>query len=274
MPFRRQYSLRMHGIMLRGCLLALLMAACEPANLGTQLGPTEITPTVPIKTLEPTVTAFLADRVTAMSPPQQTFEVALVLTNLAIQQTITPEPPPSGPPPTYTPEPFVSGIFPDTYGPLVPTFIPSSHWQGVVNGEQTTVYAGALKSDAVDNPISDQGVVYVVVYSADLSTRQEKQYDAPGSTGLLTVTAESHFRLTLSVAGGVMSYFDIPSRSFVSSLTATVQAQTVTPIPPALPSSTPMPTGGYPIQSATAAASSAPTDSEQFARRSTRVSVR
>ena len=173
MMYLGQYTSRACGVVLLSCIVALLIAACEPAAVATQPGPTELTATAPIETLEPSVTPFLADRVTSMSPPQQTFEVAFVLTNQALQRTITPSPPPSGPPPSYTPEPFVSGIFSDTYGPLVPSFIPSSHWQGIVNGERTTVYAGALKNDSVDNPISDQGLVYVVVYSADFATRKE-----------------------------------------------------------------------------------------------------
>ena len=159
---------------------------------------------------------------------------------------ITPMAPPSGPPPTYTQEHFVTGIFSDTYGPLVKSFVPSSHWQGIHNGQRTFVYAGARAHDSISDPISDQGIVYLVVHSADFYTRTEAEFVAPGLTGLLTVVAEVGLRLTLIAESGDTLYFDIPSQTFVNNLSATTNAPTVTPLPLVTPTPDPFSVESYP----------------------------
>ena len=180
---------------------------------------------------------------TGLPPEKQTAEVAVALTNQALVAETTPASPPILA--TYTAAPFQSGIFPNSTGPMVPTFASSSQWQGMIQGEDVVVYAGAKKDPTLATPILPIGAVYVVVRSVALQLRHEAEYDAPGETGALTVIAEDHLRLTLSGDRGVIVFFDVPSRKFVDTLDSVAPGPTVTPLMPV--SSDTVPTG-YPGQ--------------------------
>lgn len=186
-------------------------------------------------------------------PEKQTYEVAVMQTQQALVLTITPEPPPSGRPPTNTPSPFIAGVYDTSVAPFgVPrAYAMANRWQDVVNGERTIAYAGARKDTSGATPIINKGLIVVVVYSIDLSNRSIVEYEAPGETGILRITSVDGYRLSLTAQNGATLYFDIPTRQFVDALTATVIAPTVTPMPTSVPTSAP-PTGyppppfGYP----------------------------
>lgn len=165
---------------------------------------------------------------TGLPPEKQTAEVAVALTNQALVAETTPASPPILA--TYTAAPFQSGIFPNSTGPIVPTFASSSQWQGMIQGEEVVVYAGAKKDPTLATPILPIGAVYVVVRAVTLQLRNEAEYDAPNETGALTVVAEDNLRLTLRGDRGVTLYFDIPSRQFIDSLDSEAPGPTATPL--------------------------------------------
>lgn len=214
-----------------------LSVGCQPMLLVTE---TELpSATSPSTTLE-----FPTD----YPPEKQTFEAGEIQTQKALIHTITVSPAPTGDPPTYTPAPFESGLFEISQLPFgnPQLFAISTGWAGIVNGERTYIYAGARKDISGISPIITNGVVLLRVYSADLSNLNVAEYDAPAQ-GVLTIIAEANARLTLTTANGIQLYFDVPSRKFVDTLTATVTAPTTTPLPPMLGTPTPvsLPTG-YP----------------------------
>lgn len=232
-------------------LLTVVGVSCQPIEL-----PVDLTSTAPLGgTALPT---------TSLSPTvsfehwRETAEAAAMQTQFAVIETITVSPPPTGRPPTRTPAPFAIGIFEVSYGPGVPqVYAMSTLWKGIVNGQRTLVYAGARVDTSGPTPDTSQGLVVVQVYSTDLTNKSTVEYEAPGATGILTITVAIDYRLTLMAENGSTLYFDVPSRQFVDGLTATVTAPTATPLPPAnptpvLPTGYPPPSGGYPQSSVTA----------------------
>lgn len=196
---------------------------------------------------------------------RQTYEAAEFQTREALIQTITPEAPPTGRPPTDTPAPFIPGIYDTPYALFgaPQAYATSNRWQDIVNGERTYVYAGARNDTSGATPDITQGLVVVQVYSTDLSNESIVEYEAPGATGMLTITAATGFRLVLTSQSGTTLYFDVPTRQFVDGLTATVTAPTATPLPPITPTAI-APTGypppsGYPQPSPSAPAPTAQT---------------
>ena len=216
---------------------ALVLAACAPLSLETQPGAAATKPAA--STATPDFGSYFTD----LPPDKQTAEVGVALTNDAIIKITTPNTP-RGIPPTYTAAPFETGIFPDSYGPLIPTFAVSSHWQGIVQGEEVVVYAGARKDPSLATPITDIGMVYVAVRSVTFAARNDMEYLAPGKTGALTIVAESKLRLTLEGSQGAKVFFDIPTRQFVDALDAKISAPTATPL--SSPASDNQPPQGYP----------------------------
>lgn len=187
-------------------------------------------------------------------PPEwQTYEVAVMQTQQALILTITPEPPPTGRPPTNTPAPFIPGVYDTSIAPFgVPrAYAMANRWQDVINGERTIAYAGARKDTSEATPVVKQGLIVVVVYSTDLINRSIVEYEAPGETGILRITSVDGYRLTLTAQNGTTLYFDVPTRQFVDSLTSTVTAPTATPMLTAIstiahPTGYPPPPSEYP----------------------------
>jgi hypothetical protein len=68
-------------------------------------------------------------------------------TQLALVETITPESPPTGLPPTNTLAPFVPGITEMSYVPFGSPqgYVITTQWRDIVNGQRTFVYAGARR---------------------------------------------------------------------------------------------------------------------------------
>lgn len=220
---------------------AMLSAGCQPLALTTD---TQVPPS------PSNVFGFPTD----YPPDRQTFEVGEVQTEKALIVTITVSPAPTGNPPTYTPAPFQSGLFEISLLPFgnPQLYAISTGWAGIVNGERTYVYAGARKDLSGISPVITNGLVIVKGYSSDLSNVNVVEYDA-SAQGILTITAETNARLTLTSTNGNALYFDVPARQFVDNLTVTITAPTTTPLPPIMgtPTLAPLPTG-YPNPTPTA----------------------
>jgi hypothetical protein len=113
-------------------------------------------------------------------------------------------------------------------------------WQNLVNGSWADVVAGAYANDP------DQGVIFSSWQIPNAAIGQF--YDTPTRAGSVRIIAEQNYRLTLEAADSTLFYWDIPSQSFVVSLTEIVPTflppptHTPTPSTPTLP---PAPTG-YP----------------------------
>jgi hypothetical protein len=168
---------------------------------------------------------------------RETAAAAVMQTQFAMIKTITPNPPPTGRPPTNTPAPFLTGIFEISNGPFGdPHAYPmSAVWAEVVNGERTLVYIGGHGDYGyvyAATPAVIQGVVVVEVSSEDLSNSSWVKYVAPGATSALRIVSTDGYRLKLADKRGDMFYFDVLTRQFVDSLNATVTAPTITPLPP------------------------------------------
>jgi hypothetical protein len=169
----------------------------------------------------------------------------------------TPSPPPDSaypggptPAPTITPD-FsyvpnrVAGaglIISDSTGVPGWPIAPANYWIQLETGVQ--VYAGVTA-------VAEQGAVAVLAPLTDPA--RPELYLTPRRAGMVQVVGAQGERLVLrSLDGQATFYFDLPTRQFVVSLSATVSAPTVTPLPthtaprPTL-TATPLPTqSSYP----------------------------
>lgn len=115
-------------------------------------------------------------------------------------------------------------------------------WQNLVNGYWADVVAGAYANDP------EQGVIFSSWHFPNAAIG--RFYDTPTRAGSVRIIAEQNYRLTLEAADGTIFYWDIPSQSFVASLTDIVATTTPPPThtPTAgaqIPTLAPAPTG-YP----------------------------
>lgn len=105
-----------------------------------------------------------------------------------------------------------------------------NEWRGVAPGVGgVDVYAGSLHSDVT------QGLV-IVASSLPVQTHY---FLTPLKAGAVRVVAEHNARLTMLSTDGITFYFDVPSFSFVESLTEI--APTITPAPTYTPYPTAVP---------------------------------
>lgn len=149
--------------------------------------------------------------------------------NAALTGTLPPTNAKGAPPtPVGTEVPWPTGIVEDGESPFATSFVFKNRWQEVVDGQRIIVYAGSTKSDA------SQGIVLVWEVSRDFN----QVYPSSVREGALRVLAANDLRLTLTTESGTSLYFDVPSRQFVDSLTAT-PPPTVTGVPSPIPSSIP-----------------------------------
>jgi hypothetical protein len=95
-------------------------------------------------------------------------------------------------------------------------------WFGFWDGNEVSVYAGASSDDP------DQGVIVILMRNA-----LEGSLPTPTKHGAVHVVSEQDNRLKLVSTDGTIYYFDIPSLSYVSSLT--VFAPSITPPPTRTP---------------------------------------
>jgi hypothetical protein len=107
-------------------------------------------------------------------------------------------------------------------------------WFGFWEGNTVNVYAGALPDDP------DQGVIVILMRNAP-----EGNLPTPTKHGAVRVVSEQDNRLKLVSTDGTIYYFDIPSLSYVSSLTVFAPSitppPTRTPLPPNYVTETPYP---------------------------------
>jgi hypothetical protein len=107
-------------------------------------------------------------------------------------------------------------------------------WFGLWDGKSIAIYAGATSDDP------DQGVIAVGINSAPFGN-----FPTPTKHGGVRVVGEHDNRLTLVSTDGTTYYFDIPSFSYVSSLTVFAPSitppPTRTPFPPNYVTETPYP---------------------------------
>ncbi|MDI6695404.1 MAG: hypothetical protein QME21_10180 [Anaerolineales bacterium] len=172
---------------------------------------------------------------------RETAEAAVMETHFALIAMTTVTPPPTCCPPTNTPEPFVTGIFEAHVAPR-----PFANlWKGMVNGQQVRVYAGGLEGTYTDTPNLTKGVLEVHVTSPSLDNFESVRYETSELTGWLEIIAEDHYVLTLVGQNDQTLYFDVLTMQFVDSLTTTVTAPTITPLPPI--TSTAIPPTPYPF---------------------------
>ncbi len=118
-----------------------------------------------------------------------------------------------------------SSIFPGHY-------LIENQWWETVGGQCIHVFAGARRGDgANDLPKPWQGMVFVLLSALD-GTRLPGggTYETPSKVGSVKIVAAQGQRLVLKADDGTTFYFDLPTRQFVPSLTATV-----TPVKPTLP---------------------------------------
>jgi hypothetical protein len=100
------------------------------------------------------------------------------------------------------------------------------------------VFAGARRDTSGATPDITHGIIVVQVYSADLHNKATVVYDAPGTTGILSISAADGNRLILTGQNGEILYFDVPTRLFVTGPTVTITAPTMTPLPSIAPTTT------------------------------------
>jgi hypothetical protein len=107
-------------------------------------------------------------------------------------------------------------------------------WWGLWDGKVVGVYAGAWAEG------SDQGIIDVLFDSGEVG-----KFLTPTKHGGVRVVSEHNNRLTLVSTDGTTYYFDIPSLSYVSSLTVFAPSitppPTRTPVPPNYVTETPTP---------------------------------
>ncbi len=112
---------------------------------------------------------------------------------------------------------------------------PKNSWFGRVNGLAARVDAGTLP----ENP--SQGAIHLNMDLPDGSGIME-QILTPGKDGAVLVASEFNNRLVLVAEDGTVFYFDLPARSFVSSLTEWVPTPTSTATNIPYPTPQPYPT--------------------------------
>ena len=135
-------------------------------------------------------------------------------------------------PPPITDEPFPTGIFEgqgQEYRRSV--YLINNRWQGVVDGEYVTIWAGALTKTP------DQGILLIWRTYANRDHSRDARYLTPEKAGSIRIAEVQANRLILNTEDGHVFYFDVPGERFVASLEEEVP--TITPIPTALPTGTP-----------------------------------
>lgn len=208
------------------------MPATSPAAVPSNSVTVPLSATTPA----PYSTDRLAQKQTAEAAVAQTSQADI---STAPPHCITGTPPTFVPPPTYTPEPFVAGIF-NSQGFQQGGLVMSNWWTDIVDGEKVRVYVGAREDNPGVTEAASQGIVLVSTTSADETNWDFFTYEAPyTNTGVLIITAANGYRLTLRAQWGAVLYFDVPTRQFVSSLSVTSSAPTATRLPNIPPTATP-----------------------------------
>jgi hypothetical protein len=160
-----------------------------------------------------------------LPPAKQTFEASIEQTRVAAGLTPQPPPGPSPVPVTLAPAPLARR--PAGTGNIVTDFVPpfpamshviTSMWYAETGDTRLIVYAGALRDNPGAQTSASQGVVIVVIQTAQgTGLPGGGTYPAPGKTGPLRIVDANGARLVLQSENGAALYFDVPTRQFVSS---------------------------------------------------------
>lgn len=240
---------RITPLLLNSLLIMLIVAALfvfsdslgrfsQNANLATHTPiPMATTGAPPVSGYPPPIltSAYPTD----YPPAKASLEAQIEQTrNAALVGTLPPTNAKELPPtPPGTESPWPTGIIEDGESPFSASFVFRNRWQEILDGQHVIVYAGSVKSD------SSQGVILVWEVSPDFSNSVDNVYPSPVTDGPLQIVAVDNLRLVLETQNGLTLYFDVPSRQFVDSLTAT-PPPTITHLPS--PSPLPPPTA-YPV---------------------------
>jgi len=95
-----------------------------------------------------------------------------------------------------------------------------NYWSGWILGEYVNIYAGAYYN------YPEQGVIVVNPINSDKMVGS--RHPTPIKAGTLIIIKEENQRLVIRSKNGLTFYFDAPSLTFVSSISA--HAPTITPI--------------------------------------------
>jgi hypothetical protein len=233
------------AVLILGIAITQVLRGNTGANVYSLLQTAQITPVISSSPPAPfTPTDNLAAK--------ETLEFSEAQTQAALLQTPSPAPGTLKPTLDITPEPVTTADIPRVAagaGWIVwgapPPFPASQYfvmnqWYEIIGQKSILVYAGAARNPDSWQDVS-QGIVIVVI--EDAGTTTGSTHKTPTQSGPVHVTDAVGERLILQSDSGVTYYFDVPSRQFVDSLTAT-PAPTATEMP--TPTPVPLPTS-YPL---------------------------
>jgi hypothetical protein len=165
------------------------------------------------------VTSRQKNSVTPGAPVTQT--VAFLMTQKSIVITTDS---------VVTRRPYITPVIPPTgiyenertkYSGIKFEMAVKNSWFGLVGGNRVTIYAGAL----LDDP--SQGAIMLHLMLPNRSYFERVL--TPVKQGALQVVDEHNNRLTLATADGATTYFDVPARRFVTTLTGDIPTATLPP---------------------------------------------
>lgn len=125
--------------------------------------------------------------------------------------------------------------------PLGPLYVIENSWVFETQGRKYQVYAGAQREEGPPQSRNTmQGIVVVWVWANDGNPMSGGgTYNVPSKKGPVRIVGAQGQRLILKTDDSSTFYFDVPARRFVSSLTESVPAATLsapaTPRAPAYP---------------------------------------
>lgn len=103
-----------------------------------------------------------------------------------------------------------------------------NQWYGMLNGDRVQVYAGGIKDNPGISQDASQGVLIVLITTPDQIYSPEI-YRTPTKAGPLRILEANGERLKLALPNTTVSFFDVPARQFVASLTAPILVVTSSP---------------------------------------------
>ncbi|MGH9070637.1 MAG: hypothetical protein ACRDX8_05600 [Acidimicrobiales bacterium] len=98
----------------------------------------------------------------------------------------------------------------DIRQPPEPGVTQTNEWDGVVNGQDVAVHAGAVKNGGTAN----QGVIVVTVYDPSVSATPPKSYYAPTLAGPFKIISAAGDILTVQGSGPITETFNAATDAF------------------------------------------------------------
>jgi hypothetical protein len=238
-PIREMVRLIIALVIVAAVTIAIISTLRMPAPGGVTVAASPFPssspqqPATPSQTITPGIpypVPAIAQTYNAVTAETATAEATYYTQQAATYQAYTPLP---NPPFTYPPTGTLENGREIATGHLLGINAVNG-WYGLWDGNEINLYAGALSNDP------DQGVIVILMRYAP-----EGNLPTPTKHGAVRVVSEHNNRLTLVSTDGTIYYFDIPSLSYVSSLTAFAPSitppPTRTPYPPNYVTETPYP---------------------------------